>query len=236
MTPGAIRRVWITRAEPGASRTAARLSALGLQPVVTPLLAIRPILVAEPDLGEVAAIAFTSRNGVAAFAALSARRDRPVFAVGEATAAAAREAGFAEVRSAAGDLQALGRLIRAETLSPGAVILHPAAREPAGDLAAAVGDAAVVHPLAVYEAVETGAAAPAAFDAVLIHSPRAARALTAALTDSTARACVAVAMSPNAAAPLAARPFADVGVADRPEEAALFAALTAALGKRRSRV
>ena len=236
MNAGAIRRIWITRAEPGASRTAARLTALGLHPVVTPLLEIRPIPVAAPDLSEVAAIAFTSRNGVAAFAALSARRDRPVFAVGEATAAAAREAGFVEVRSAAGDLDALARLIRSEGLSPGAVILHPAARQPAGDLAAAVGDAADVRSLAVYEAVETGAAAPIAFDAVLVHSPRASLALTAALTDAAARASVAVAISLNAAAPLAARPFSAVGVADRPDEAALFAALTVALGKRRSRV
>ena len=149
---------------------------------------------------------------------------------------AAREAGFAEVRSAAGDLDALARLIRADGPGPGAVILNPTAREPAGDLAAAVGDAGMVRSLAVYEAVQSGAAAPDAFDAVLIHSPRAAQALTTALTDAAARACVAVAISANAAAPLAARPFADVGVADRPDEAALFAALTAALGKRRSRV
>jgi len=236
VTTGAIWRVWITRAEPGASRTAACLTALGLHPVVTPLLEIRPIPVAAPDLSDVAAIAFTSRNGVTAFAAVSARRDRPVFAVGEATAAAARETGFAEVRSAAGDLDALARLIRSEGLNPGAVILHPAAREPAGDLAAAVGHTADVRPLVVYEAVESGAAAPKACDAVLVHSPRAAWALSTAVTDAAARTCIAVAISPNAAAPLAARPFAGLVIADRPEEAALFDALTAALGKRGSHV
>ena len=36
-------RVWITRAEPGASRTAARLEAMGLTPIVRPLLAIQPL-------------------------------------------------------------------------------------------------------------------------------------------------------------------------------------------------
>ena len=36
-------RVWITRAQPGAARTAARLTALGFEPVVAPLLAIRRV-------------------------------------------------------------------------------------------------------------------------------------------------------------------------------------------------
>ncbi|WP_392354638.1 hypothetical protein V8F63_04600 [Brevundimonas sp. LF-1] len=40
MTP--IRRVWVTRAEPGAARTADRLTALGFEPVVVPLLTLAP--------------------------------------------------------------------------------------------------------------------------------------------------------------------------------------------------
>src|SRR5690606_4212312 len=75
-------RVWITRAQPGAARTADRLTALGLEPVIAPLLAIRPLEQPEPDLGGVDVLAFTSPNGVAAFCALTARRDRPVMTVG----------------------------------------------------------------------------------------------------------------------------------------------------------
>ncbi|PRB40785.1 uroporphyrinogen-III synthase, partial [Brevundimonas sp. MYb33] len=63
-----IRRVWITRAQPGTARTAARLTALGYEPVVAPLLTIRAMpeaLNAAPDLTTVAALAFTSPNGVA---------------------------------------------------------------------------------------------------------------------------------------------------------------------------
>ena len=97
-------RVWITRAEPGASRTAARLRDMGCEPLIQPLLAVEPLTPPLPDLDRFAALAFTSANGVAAFAALTPRRDRPVFAVGEATAGAAREAGFVAVRSADGDL------------------------------------------------------------------------------------------------------------------------------------
>ena len=236
MTTRAIRRVWVTRVEPGASRTAARLAALGLEPVVVPLLTIRQIPQAAPDPTDVSALVFTSANGVAAFAALTHARALPVFAVGYATARAAREAGFAEVRSAAGDLGDLARLIRMDGLNPGAVILHPVAREPAGDLALAVGDAAVVRALPVYEAVETGAAPPEVFDAVLVHSPRAARILAASLPDPATAGRLAVVISEAAAMPLAALSFAAVRIAASPNEAALLTALTAALGKRRSRV
>jgi hypothetical protein len=130
-------RVWITRAQPGASRTAARLRDMGFTPLIQPLLAVETLSPPVPDLDRFAALAFTSRNGVAAFAALTSRRDRPVFAVGDATAQAAREAGFVAVRSASGDLTALARRIAAELSD--AALLAPQAETPAGDLAGAPG-------------------------------------------------------------------------------------------------
>ncbi|ADK99722.1 uroporphyrinogen-III synthase [Brevundimonas subvibrioides] len=215
------RRVWVTRARPGADRTAERLTTLGHTPLVVPLLAIRPLDVAL-DLDGVQALAFTSLNGVAAFAALSTERALPVLAVGDATARAAREAGFASVRSADGDLQALAALVR--SAAPGQSVLHPGALEPAGDLAAAVGDAARVRSIAVYGAQETGAAPPGDWDTVLIHSPRAGRALAIALGDRpTLR--LALAISAAAAEPLADAGFAEIRIAAAPTEAALLAAL-----------
>ncbi|MBK1970712.1 uroporphyrinogen-III synthase, partial [Brevundimonas diminuta] len=116
MTP--IRRVWVTRAEPGAARTADRLTALGFTPITAPLLTLEPLpgaLDAVPAPAAVAALALTSPNGVEAFAPLISRfRRHPVFAVGDATAEAARAAGFADVRSASGDIHALAHLIAAE--------------------------------------------------------------------------------------------------------------------------
>lgn len=187
--------------------------------MVAPLLSIRPIPQAAPDLTGVAALAFTSRNGVAAFAALSEARALPVFTVGDATAEAAREAGFIEVRSAAGALGDLARLLAAE--APGRV-LAPGALEPAGDLPALLAGRVEVRALPVYEAVGTGAVAPPAFDAVLVHSPRAGRAL-AALGPFAGQ--VAVAISEAAAAPLAVGSGLDIRVASHPDEAALFQAL-----------
>ena len=216
----AIRRVWVTRAEPGASRTAARLEALGFEPVVAPLLAVRP-LAPLIDLTGIAALAFTSRNGVEAFAALTSDRDRPVFTVGDATAEAARATGFTDVRSASGDARALARLI-AEAEFRGAILV-PAAVEPAADLPALLAGHAEGRAVAVYEAVETGVPAPAGFDAVLVHSPRAARALAMhawALDDR-----VAVAISPAAAEPLEDLGLREIRIAAAPTDAALIEGL-----------
>jgi len=222
-----IRRVWITRAQPGAARTAARLTALGFEPVVAPLLTIRPLLPdalnAPPDFATVAALAFTSPNGVAAFAALTSDlRDRPVFAVGDATAEAARDAGFADARSAAGDIHALARLIAANPIQ--GLILAPGAREPAGDLPALLPDHDVRR-LPVYAAEEADAVVPPDFDAVLLHSPRAARALAAILTPEAATKRLAICISAAAAAPLTALGLAEIRTADAPDEASLLTAL-----------
>lgn len=184
-------------------------------------MAIRPLPQPAPDLTGIGALAFTSRNGVAAFAALSDARDLPVFAVGDATAAAARAAGFTSIRSAAGALDDLARRLAADATVAG-VVLAPGAKEPAGDLPALLAGRVTVRPLAVYEAVETAAAAPAAFDAVLVHSPRAGRALTA-LGPFAGR--VAVAISAAAAAPLEGAPGLEIRLAARPDEAAMLEAL-----------
>lgn len=212
-------RVWVTRAQPGADRTADRLIALGHMPQVVPLLAIQP-LNAAIDLVGIQALAFTSINGVTAFADLCADRSLLVLTVGDATARAAQDAGFTDIRSADGDLAALAVLIRAQ--APGLSILHPGAAEPAGDLAALVGDVASVRSVPVYGSKETHAAPPDAWDAVLVHSPRAARALSAS---SVPAGRIAAAISPAAAAPLAELGFSEIRIATAPTEAALLATL-----------
>jgi len=171
------------------------------------------------DLTGITALAFTSRNGVEAFAALCGERALPVFTVGDATAEAASAAGFVAVRSAAGALEDLARLLAAESAGP---VLAPGAREPAGDLPALLAGCVEVRRLPVYRAVETGVEAPSAFDAVLVHSPRAARAL-AALAPFAGQAAVVI--SDAAAAALADAPGLEVRVAARPDEAALLEAL-----------
>ncbi len=99
--------VLVTRPEPGASATAARLRHSGYRPVIAPLLAVRPCRVALPRPGGLQAVLAASGNAVALPPAYHAV---PLLAVGEATASRARAAGFAEVHAAGGDAVALAEL------------------------------------------------------------------------------------------------------------------------------
>jgi uroporphyrinogen-III synthase len=108
-----LQRVLITRPEPGATETAARLMARGLFPVVAPIFSVKPGKLRPPK--HVAATVLTSRNAIIACPATL--YDHPVFAVGTATATAATQAGFRRVFNADGDAVALSNVI-ADTLSP----------------------------------------------------------------------------------------------------------------------
>jgi uroporphyrinogen-III synthase len=225
MTPP--RRIWVTRTQPEAEATAQRLRAMGLQAVVAPVLEAAPLAGAVIDLAGVDAVAFTSGHAARAFAALCPARDLAVFTVGEATGGLARSAGFARVAAGAGDVRDLAALIDAATPRPRR-LLAPTASEPAADLRALLAPHGVaVDTLAVYETRPTPlVAAPGGIDAVLIHSPKAARAVAALIEADRARGLDLFAISPAAAAPLAGLPFARVVLAARPDEAALLALLS----------
>jgi len=228
-------RVWITRARPGAEATAARLEALGHVPLIDPLLEVRD-LPWTAALAGVGALAFTSRNGVAAFARASAERGLPVFAVGAATAHLAAEAGFVSIESAEGDVADLAGLIAARRGAFTGAVLHPAAAEPAGDLVSPLVRAGVeASSVAVYESVARAPADQtlAALDdlvAVLLHSPKAARVLAGLLAGRPAPGLRALCLSPAVAAPLSALcadgRLGPVAAAPRPRETALFELLS----------
>src|SRR5690606_13693752 len=116
-------------------------------------LLFRPLTTTLPLAEGFAALAVTSAN------ALRALHDRgeiprlhslPVFAVGDKTAALAREFGFAEVISAGGNVDDLVALLaRAGVDGP---VLYPTARRHAGDLAKALAPHGImVITSAVYE-------------------------------------------------------------------------------------
>jgi uroporphyrinogen-III synthase len=122
--------VLVTRPEPGAARTARHLEALGFRPVAAPFLTVRPLPARLPAPGRVQAVLVASRNAVAALP--GSWRGPPVLAVGDATAALAREAGFPEVRSASGDAAALADLA-ARTCDPAGMPLLLAAGRGQGE-------------------------------------------------------------------------------------------------------
>jgi uroporphyrinogen-III synthase len=225
------RTVWITRAEPGASATAARVRALGFDPLVAPLLAIRS-KAASLNLEPFEALAFTSSQALLHLPP-DLPRDRRVFAVGDATAEAARRAGFTDVLSAAGDVDALAALILNE--SPLAVA-HPSADRTAGDLVRQLTDAGLpARRVTVYRAEPCKTLPPMvaqavysrALAAVLIHSPRGGQIAAALIArEKLAMEDVEVlGLSPACLKPLARTGFRRIRPAAAPREADLLTLL-----------
>lgn len=231
MTDG-VKKVWVTRARPGADETASRIEDLGFTPVVVPLLEARALGHDPIDLTGIGALAFTSARGVEALAIRTPVRDLPVFAVGAATAKAARDAGFTQVVAGDGDVEALADLIARQGANAG-TLLHAAAAQPAGDL---VGDLTRrglgARALAVYETIETDPGGVLShlpnLDAALVHSPRAARALAAFLADRPTPDMRLLALSPAVAQPLAALKCAGIAIAPFPNEPSLLKVLSKA--------
>lgn len=221
-------RVWITRAQPGAEATAGRVRALGHAPFLAPLLAVHPVGAAPADFEGVGALAFTSANGVEAFAGRCSRRDLPVFAVGQATARAARAAGFAQIEVSEAGVTALVALILARRGEIPGAVLHPGAAVLAGDLTGLLQAGGLnARRLVVYETrprrLEPGElAALADLDAVLVHSARAADVLAGVLEAYPAPQLRALGISAAALAPLAAARLGGKVAAPRPSEAALL--------------
>jgi uroporphyrinogen-III synthase len=226
-------RILITRANPGAMRTARLLANKGLMPIVEPLFVLEPI--AEADLPDnFDALAFTSANGVRMAAGLTQQRDLPVFCVGTSTAEIAKASGFSEVYSADGDVAALERLILKE-LPAGAIVVHAANEEAIGDLASHLkaGGLEAVH-VPLYRGAAVEAPGPILtqhlsgdswLDAALIHSPRAARILASFLEETPGHAPLPIAaISAAAAAPLRDH-VAMIEISAKPDEPALLAAL-----------
>ncbi len=100
-------RAFAIRPDPGCATTVAAARAAGLAAQGFPLFAVRP-LDWEPPEGPFDALLAGSANAFRhGGAGLSALRDLPVLAVGTATAAAARAAGFAVSQAGGGSLQDL---------------------------------------------------------------------------------------------------------------------------------
>lgn len=222
-------RVAITRALPEALNTAGRVRALGHEPVLAPLLTIEPCAF-DTGLDGAQALLFTSSTGARAYAAGSAARDLPVLAVGDMTAQAARDAGFADVRSAGGDVEALTALVKATIDRAAGKLVHISGAQVAGDLVARLAGAGFnVERRVAYDA-RAATTLPTGFseqlDLVLFHSPRGAAAFVA-LGAPGAERLTAVCLSSAVAEAARAVAWGRVIVAPAPREDAL---LRAALG------
>ena len=158
----------VLRPERGAIATTKKAEALGLSPLIRSLFAVKAIAWGAPDRALFDALLMTSANAMRyGGQAIGLYRDLPVFAVGAATAQAARDAEFTQVIEGAGNAaDALRTLADRGYSRP----LHLAGqdRTPYPPLPF------TVTTCVVYEAVATDVGLLTGRYAALVHSARAA--------------------------------------------------------------
>ena len=220
-------RIWVTRTAPDNAATALRLEALGHDVVSVPVLGIRPFE-AEPLNALPDAIVFTSSNGVRHHPTSPALFGVPVFAVGRATAEAAKTAGYDDVRSADGDVCDLQRLIL-EQVPPSSRLVHFGAREVAGNLKGFLRrfgylvERRVVYTayaVAVRWLLEVRIGLPS-IDGIVVHSPKAAERVARVLAGTSWRGKIWC-ISEACALRLAGVPDIELHFTSRPDDAALI--------------
>jgi uroporphyrinogen-III synthase len=228
--------VLITRPEPGATQTASRVTALGFAPLIAPLLSIHRTGRMRQLPARVGATLLTSRNAVAGCPASC--HDLPAFAVGDATAKCAADAGFTRIKIADGDAVALAALV-ARTLNPQAGSLFlPAGRGQGGELAMSLRQSGFrVFRRTVYEALPVSVLPVAAEKHLRQGEVRAAmffsaetarhfvRLVHAAKLDETVSDVEAVSISDRSTVALKQLPWRRISVAVEPNQNAMLALL-----------
>ncbi|WP_027283419.1 uroporphyrinogen-III synthase [Rubritepida flocculans] len=217
--------VLVTRPEPGAQETAARLAAMGWGAVLAPALILAPRPFAPPPRAQ--ALLLPSRAAARALPPLPL----PVLAVGPGTAEAARAQGFAQVEAAGGDGASLAAHCAARLDPAAGPLLLAVGQGYSLELAARLRAAGFrVIRRVVYAAREAEALPPAARAALqgsetshaLFFSPRSAacsvRLIREAGLGGQARGMTALAISPRVAAVLAELPWKAIRVAPRPDQ------------------
>lgn len=185
---------WIvTRPQADSEALARQLAKRGHQAIISPVSRIGPRDFECIDWAGYSAVVFTSRNGVAMAQPFPpVALTIPVFTVGDATANAARKAGFSNVVSAQGDVEDLGRRLVEDLPAGRGPVLHLCGNQAHGDLEAAI------------------AAKGRGFERIVVYEMHLEPALSISARDALAhgRADGAILLSP-----LSARHFAELATA-----------------------
>ena len=244
--------VLVTRPHPDDEATAGALRARGFEVLQAPMLRFEPVPFHDDADERYGAIIVTSANALRAIAPyLAGGRllKLPLFAVGEHTASAARDAGFGEVMTAKGDAAALRNLVLASVktkqLKKAATLLYLAGADLARDLAAELGEkgfTVVTHttyrmiPASSLPREICDAFVANRIEAVLHYSRRSARAFLDAArsggVEISALALPQCCISSGVASILRDAGATQVTAAAQADENALFEALSRALRSR----
>ncbi len=148
------RRILITRPQPVADEFAGKLKDEGFEVYLAPMTEYVEQPGSCEDIAHYQGIIFTSAQAVHLFAAREVERYIAVFAVGEATAQAAKAEGYRRINLATGDSDAVISLIKREKAKYELKrMLHPCGEDTAQDIGAALKSEGIyVDRLVVYKA------------------------------------------------------------------------------------
>lgn len=231
-------RLWVTRAEPDASRQAENIAEMGHQAVVDPLLTIQFDKTVPLALQGVQALIATSQNGLRALSERSELEDAiklPIFVVGPGSAALARDLGFSAVYEGRGTADGLVDVIAEGCDRSRGTLLHLAGAALASDLKGSMEALGFkMDQPALYEAVRASDLsaersrdlAENRLDGVILMSPRTAKVymkvISAGGRVEAARKLHYYCMSKPVADCLAPLDSRQLSVAARPREADLL--------------
>lgn len=207
-------RLLVLRPEPGASATVERARALGLDAVVVPLFEIEPVEWRVPEAGSFDGLLLTSANAIRCGGdQLEKLRGLRTYAVGEATAEAARERGFDIAATGDGGVDRLLKSIEADLR-----LVHLCGADRREPFQARQ----KITPIPVYRSEPTPSPdlTGAVENVVLVHSPRAGRRLAELIGD---RKSIVIAAISGAAADAVGDGWRSVEAADEPSDDALLA-------------
>jgi uroporphyrinogen-III synthase len=241
-------RLIVTRPEPDDRRTARALIRLGHEVILSPMLDVVFDAKARIKRAAYQAVLVTSSNAVRALAARTGGppdRNVPLLAVGDQTALEAKRAGFAEARSAGGNVDDLIEL--ASGLDPaGGPLLYATGEAREGDLAGNLGklghnvEVAVLYrtvPRTRLAGVAEAALGEGSVDGILFYSRRSAAAFALALRAGKlaplGEKLICFCLSHACGEPLQAVTDGEILIAERPDQLALFALIEAAAKRRR---
>jgi uroporphyrinogen-III synthase len=244
--------VLVTRPHPDDEATASALRARGFEVLRAPMLRFEPVPFHDDADARYGAIIVTSANALRAIVshlADSRLLKLPLFAVGEHTASAARDAGFGQVLAAKGDAGALRDLVfesvKSKQLKKASTLLYLAGADLARDLAGELGEKGfTVVTQTTYRMIPASSLPREICDAfmanqveaVLHYSRRSARAFLEAArsggVEISALALPQCCISATVAAVLRDAGATQVTAAAQADENALFEALSRALRTR----
>ncbi len=185
-----MKTILITRPTEEASETGAKLEALGHRVMYAPMLQVSPVSFEIPD--ETRTLVITSKNGARYGLSNIGKKDRPVFAVAEQTAAVARELGFTNITVGPGTARQLVPMLLECGDQQKRDYSHLCGSELSYNIASVLRDAGLdAENKVTYQTVPNRSFSPAVqeavdmneIDAVLFYSPRTATIFEEAISE-----------------------------------------------------